>query len=92
MPSSPFLFLFIIIFNLSPDSLFVTEGDTIKLNGERIRLTCIDAPEKGQPYGKDGTENLMNLLKGKDIDVVRESTDRYGRTLAWLIVDGDINN
>lgn len=34
----------------------------------------------------------MNLLKGKDIDVIRENKDRYGRTLAWLLVDGDTIN
>ena len=31
----------------------------------------------------------MELLKNKDIEVLRESKDQYGRTLAWLIVDGD---
>lgn len=35
----------------------------------------------------------MNLLKDKTINVARESKDQYGRTLAWLIVNGDtINN
>ena len=90
--------LYIIILSIfcsfnAHQSLYVTDGDTINLNGEKIRLTCIDAPEKTQPYGLESKEYLMNLLKGKEIEVVRESTDRYGRTLGWLLVEGDtINN
>ena len=35
----------------------------------------------------------MTLLQGKEINVIRESKDRYGRTLGWLMVEGDtINN
>ena len=70
----------------------MTDGDTIKLGGERIRLTCIDAPETNQPYGLESKEYLMKLINGKEIEVVRESKDRYGRTLAWLVVEGDTIN
>ena len=73
--------------------LYVTDGDNIRLNGERIRLTCIDAPEKTQPFGLEAKEYLMSLLQDKDFEVVKESTDMYGRTLAWIILEGDtINN
>jgi endonuclease YncB( thermonuclease family) len=86
-------YLFLFIANLISPDLYVTDGDTIKLNGDRIRLTCIDAPEKTQPYSLEAKEHLMKLLEGKEIQVVKESTDRYGRILAWLIVEGDtINN
>ena len=34
----------------------------------------------------------MTLLQGKEINVIRESKDRYGRTLGWLMVDGDTIN
>ncbi len=83
----------ILLFNTSQDDLYVTDGDTIRLNGERIRMLCIDSPEKTQPYGLEAKEYLMNLLKGKELEVIRESKDQYGRTLAWLVVEGDtINN
>ena len=62
-------------------NIYVTDGDTIKLNGEKIRLQCIDAPEKTQPYGLEAKEYIMNLLKDKKVEVIRESKDRYGRTL-----------
>ncbi len=56
-------------------------------------MLCIDSPEKTQPYGLEAKEYLMNLLKGKELEVIRESKDQYGRTLAWLVVEGDtINN
>lgn len=88
--------LLIILFGLTflslNSNLYVTDGDTIKLNGERIRLTCIDAPESTQPYGLESKEFLMKLIKGKEIEVIRESTDKYGRTIAWLIVEGDTIN
>jgi endonuclease YncB( thermonuclease family) len=92
MLTTAYLFLYIVNL-LSTSNLYVTDGDTIKLDGERIRLTCIDAPEKTQPYGLEAKEHLMNLLKDKTIEVAMESKDQYGRTLAWLIVEGDtINN
>ena len=31
----------------------------------------------------------MNLLKNKDIKVIGESKDQYGRTLGWVVVEGD---
>ena len=60
--------------------LYVTDGDTINLNGEKIRLTCIDAPEKEQSFGLEAKEHLMNLLDGKRIEVLRES--KYPEILA----------
>ncbi|MFZ2102858.1 MAG: hypothetical protein WAU86_20070 [Oricola sp.] len=32
----------------------VVDGDTLRLNGERVRLLGIDAPEKSQTCDKDG--------------------------------------
>ena len=55
---------------INQNGLSVTDGDTINLNDERIRLTCIDAPEKDQPYGLEATEHLMKLLQGKKIEVI----------------------
>jgi micrococcal nuclease len=83
------LLILLHLLTINQDGLSVTDGDTIKLNGEKIRLQCIDAPEKTQPYGLEAKEHLMKLLKGKDIKVIRESKDRYGRTLGWLVVEGD---
>lgn len=69
------------------------DGDTlrVKQDGETItvRLACIDAPESNQPYGPEAGERLSELLpidQGVTLQVV--DTDRYGRTVAEVFVDG----
>ena len=55
---------------VKPQTLKIVDGDTIYLNGEKIRFTGIDTPELKQTCIKDGVENscgvtakqiLMNL-------------------------------
>lgn len=84
--------LLFLISSLISNDLYVKDGDTIRLSGKTIRLSCIDAPEKDQPYGIEAKNHLSNLLQGKEIKVIEESTDRYGRILAWLVVEGDTIN
>lgn len=75
----------------------VTDGDTIKVldsqNKEhKIRLGGIDAPEKSQPYGRASQKNLASLIAGKQVTVQASKTDRYGRTIGKVLVDGnDVN-
>lgn len=69
----------------------VTDGDTIRCSGERIRLLGIDAPElpghcqrgrvcaPGDPYAS--TRSLEEASVG-DLSIDRVGEDRYGRTLA----------
>lgn len=72
------------------------DGDTCTTkNGEKIRLACIDAPEiKGknaEPIkAKKSKEFLSNLFLNKKVFIKRITTDRYGRTVAELLID-DIN-
>lgn len=66
----------------------VTDGDTIRCGGERIRLLLIDAPEKDQgPFGRAAQAFLEAVLPpgmgaGLVLDV--EKRDRYGRLLAYV--------
>ena len=76
-------------------NISVTDGDTIRatMNGQsvRIRLQCIDAPERNQAYGSQATSVLRSLLRGT-VDFVQDDVDRYGRRLGYLYVNGrDIN-
>lgn len=69
----------------------VTDGDTIRCSGERVRLLGIDAPEllghcqrgrvcaPGDPYAS--SRSLEEALVG-ELSIDRVSEDRYGRTLA----------
>jgi len=71
----------------------VIDGDTIEvLNGhhtERIRLSGIDCPEKGQAYGSNAKHAASDLAFGKDVTIHAQGHDRYTRTLAdVLLPDG----
>jgi endonuclease YncB( thermonuclease family) len=64
----------------------VGDGDTLTvLSTEnkqmRVRLHGIDAPERGQPYGKVATKRLRELSQG-GVRVVEQSKDKYGRIVA----------
>lgn len=70
----------------------VVDGDTIYLdNGEKIRFVGVNTPEKGvNGYltSKSFVEKLcLNKEVGVDVDNSKHS-DRYGRTLGVVIVDG----
>jgi endonuclease YncB( thermonuclease family) len=64
----------------------LADGDTLTLltaerRQVRIRLGEIDTPESRQPYGARAQQALSELVFGKDIRVVVQDTDRYGRTV-----------
>ena len=75
----------------------VTDGDTVTLLDEhqtlrKIRLAGIDAPESAMPYGLDATLYLVSLVLGKTVEAVAYKQDRYGRTVATLMLgEQDIN-
>lgn len=70
----------------------VVDGDTIYLdNGEKIRFVGVNTPERGvEGYiaSKNFVQKLcLNKEVGIDVDDSKHS-DRYGRTLGVVIVDG----
>jgi len=54
----------------------------------KIRLACIDAAEKNQTGGLEARDFLRNLIKknGSEVAMIPINTDRYGRTVAELIL------
>ena len=70
------------------------DGDTCTtIDGERIRLACIDTPEikgkKADPIpAKEARDFLNNLLVNKKVSIKRITKDRYGRTVAEIFVEG----
>ena len=70
------------------------DGDTCRTStGEKIRLACIDTPElrgrKADPVPATAARDYLRaLVVGKSVGVRRVATDRYGRTVAELFVDG----
>jgi endonuclease YncB( thermonuclease family) len=75
----------------------VGDGDTLRVqSGGRsitIRLACIDAPETAQaPWGQQSRTYLMQRLpRGREVSIQPHTTDRYGRTVAEVISDININ-
>src|SRR5437660_6313909 len=75
----------------------VTDGDTITVldssnTQHRIRLEGIDAPESHQAFGTQSKKNLSEMVFGKDVTVVYQKTDQYGRLVGKILLDGkDIN-
>ena len=49
-----------------------------------VRLRGCDAPEKDQPYGREATENLKELLTGKNLRVEVVDIDRYKRIAGYV--------
>jgi len=66
----------------------VSDGDTFEARVQGVvmdfRLAEADAPEKDQPYGKDSSNELASLLRGRDLVLVPIDTDRYGRTVVFI--------
>jgi len=81
-----------LLLNLGDSSQLVVgvhDGDSITVLSDskvqtKIRLTGIDAPELGQPFGKKAKQVLSDKCFNKNVIVQSLGTDRYGRTLAWV--------
>lgn len=57
----------------------------------RIRLDGIDCPEKNQPFGKEATQYLKELLADKPLRVTGSKKDRDGRLIGTVFVAGTTN-
>jgi len=69
----------------------VTDGDTItvlKSDNEqiKIRLAEIDCPENGQDFSRVAKRFVSDLCFGKEIEVKPTGIDKYGRTVAHIVL------
>lgn len=69
-----------------PGAYKVADGDGINIDGNKIRILGFDAPEWNQPGGKEATAALGALIQYGFTLKISGRRDRYGRTLARLIV------
>ena len=70
------------------DTSGVPAGTSIKNGRVKVRVAGIDAPESCQPYGKESTKALRQMLpEGSTIILVSYGVDKYGRWLANPIVN-----
>lgn len=74
---------------------YVFDGDTVELgNGERVRLLGMNTPERGQSYSNEAKEILRELVRGKEVLLENDVTDRdiYGRLLRYVWVGDTLLN
>ena len=76
--------------------IYVIDGDTFDLNGTRIRVAGIDAPEthparcpQEAQLGEAATQKLAELLRGRPLWVSGIKVDRWGRSVAVVRVNGE---
>ena len=76
----------------------VIDGDTLDLDGHRIRLHGVDAFERDQmcgtgasawPCGRIAAQTLTRRLDGRTVTCEPLDTDRYGRTVARCRTGGE---
>jgi endonuclease YncB( thermonuclease family) len=92
------LFLFLVLWPSiclawTGDVVGVADGDTITVLKDKtpvkIRLYGIDCPEKGgQAFGKKARQFTSKMVFRKLVEIKPVDKDRYGRTVAWVYVDG----
>jgi len=83
---------------VNSQELRVVDGDTIHLNGEKIRFTGIDTPELKQTCikeeaidlcGMTAKEILIKKISNNKVLCISEGKDRYNRTLAECFVNDE---
>ncbi len=79
--------------DLTGKVISVADGDTITVldrskRQTKIRLYGIDTPEKGQAFGKVAKKYTARLSHKKQAIVEVHETDKYGRTVGVVFVDG----
>lgn len=74
----------------------VIDGDTLELQGERIRIWGVDAPESRQTCARAGAayrcgqvsaNELDRWIGGRPVTCIQEDTDRYRRIVARCRID-----
>ncbi len=71
----------------------VHDADTVVVlhNGkaETIRLNSINCPEAGEPGAERARKYVSEAIAGKNVKLKTYGKDRYGRTIADIILDKD---
>jgi len=92
------LVFFLTINDIKSQELKVVDGDTIHLNGEKIRFSGIDTPELKQTCLKEGIQNpcgvtakqiLIGKIGNNNVKCISEGKDQYKRILAECFVNNE---
>ena len=84
--------------NTNAQNVQITDGDTIKINGEKIRFSGIDTPEMKQtciengivnPCGVTAKKILIDKISNNEVICISEGKDQYKRILAECFVNDE---
>tara|TARA_B100000902_G_C27220973_1_gene869641 strand:+ start:201 stop:680 length:480 start_codon:yes stop_codon:yes gene_type:complete len=90
------IFFFLTYYDVKSHKVKIVDGDTIHLNGEKIRFSGIDTPELKQTCNKDNEVILCGVQAKKllaekignnKVECIRQGKDQYNRTLAECFVN-----
>lgn len=65
------------------DTLTILDANNIQ---HKIRVAQIDAPELGQPWGRNSRQALKALVATKTVKIVVVGKDRYRRTVGTVFL------
>jgi micrococcal nuclease len=94
---STFFIPYLALADFTGEVVRIVDGDRIEVlhdgRPERVRLSGIDAPEKGQPFGKEAKQATSALAFHKAVTVNVRGRDSYGRIIGRVALpDGTILN
>ena len=90
------IFFFFTYKDVKSFEIKIIDGDTIHLNGEKIRFSGIDTPELKQTCSKnneiifcgiEAKKLLVDKIASNEINCISEGKDQYKRTLAECFVN-----
>jgi endonuclease YncB( thermonuclease family) len=91
------LIFFLLTYNdVKSFEIKIIDGDTIHLNGEKIRFSGIDTPELKQTCNKnnevifcgiEAKKLLIDKISSNEVKCINEGKDKYKRTLAECFVN-----
>ena len=90
------IFFFVTYIDVKSSEIKVVDGDTIHLDGQKIRFSGIDTPEINQVCNKNeevikcgilAKELLISMIGNNKVKCVNEDVDRYKRILAECFVN-----
>ena len=90
------IFFFLTYNDVKSSELKIIDGDTIRLNGEKIRFSGIDTPELNQKCFKNNEvincglkakELLIKVIGDNKVRCIKEGKDQYKRILAECFVN-----
>ena len=91
------IFFFLTYNDVKSYEIKIIDGDTIHLNGKKIRFSGIDTPELKQTCKENGKiiycgikakKLLIDKIADQKVNCIEEGKDQYKRTLAECFVNG----